>query len=240
MFSSTRARLRVARPILLAAISIPWGRRPRTPVFSPWRKSTSTDDQGWAAEWIAGLVARQNVALTPSLKTRDLGALGGFASVGPREQRTLTLFRALVQNAECQSRLGAVYAAPGLMPTFWMPTPQPSVTATGRPSRWRRFTTSRPPFAAPLDYIFHRLEKRFDGRPTLLMLDEAWLFLDDPLFADKIREWLKTLRRRNVSVVFASQSLDDIAEKQNCQRADRKLPDAHLPAERPRGGAQHS
>src|SRR6185312_16472231 len=47
--------------------------------------------------------------------------------------------------------------------------------------------------------------------PTLLILDEAWLFLDDPLFADKIREWLKTLRRRNVSVVFASQSLDDIA-----------------------------
>jgi type IV secretion system protein VirB4 len=35
--------------------------------------------------------------------------------------------------------------------------------------------------------------------------------LDDPLFAGKIREWLKTLRRRNVSVVFASQSLDDIA-----------------------------
>jgi type IV secretion system protein VirB4 len=62
-----------------------------------------------------------------------------------------------------------------------------------------------------MDYLFHRLEGRFDGRPTLLVLDEAWLFLDDPLFAGKIREWLKTLRRRNVSVVFASQSLDDIA-----------------------------
>ena len=78
---------------------------------------------------------------------------------------------------------------------------------------------NKPPAVAPtLDYLFHRLEKRFDGRPTLLVLDEAWLFLDDPLFADKIREWLKTLRRRNVSVVFASQSLpvlSSLAEAMN-------------------------
>ena len=62
-----------------------------------------------------------------------------------------------------------------------------------------------------LTYLFHRLEARFDGRPTLLVLDEAWLFLDSPLFATRIREWLKTLRKKNVAVVFATQSLADIA-----------------------------
>jgi type IV secretion system protein VirB4 len=56
------------------------------------------------------------------------------------------------------------------------------------------------------------LEERFDGRPTLLILDEAWVFLDNPVFAARIREWLKVLRRRNVSVVFATQSLADIAD----------------------------
>src|SRR3546814_14791085 len=61
-----------------------------------------------------------------------------------------------------------------------------------------------------LTYLFHRLERRFDGAPTLLGLDEAWTFLDDPLFAGRIREWLKTLRKKNVSVVFATQSLADI------------------------------
>ena len=61
-----------------------------------------------------------------------------------------------------------------------------------------------------LTYLFHRLEARFDGRPTLLVLDEAWVFLDDPLFAARIREWLKTLRKKNVAVVFATQSLADI------------------------------
>ena len=61
-----------------------------------------------------------------------------------------------------------------------------------------------------LTYLFHRLEARFDGRPTLLVLDEAWTFLDDALFAARIREWLKTLRKKNVAVVFATQSLADI------------------------------
>ena len=48
------------------------------------------------------------------------------------------------------------------------------------------------------------------SRPTLLILDEAWTFLDDALFAARIREWLKTLRKKNVAVVFATQSLADI------------------------------
>ena len=64
--------------------------------------------------------------------------------------------------------------------------------------------------APVLTYLFHRLEARFDGRPTLLILDEAWIFLDDALFAARIREWLKTLRKKNVAVVFATQSLADI------------------------------
>jgi type IV secretory pathway VirB4 component len=69
-----------------------------------------------------------------------------------------------------------------------------------------------PGLVAPvLTYLFHALEARFDGRPTLLVLDEAWVFLDDPLFASRIREWLKTLRKKNVAVVFATQSLADIA-----------------------------
>jgi type IV secretion system protein VirB4 len=61
-----------------------------------------------------------------------------------------------------------------------------------------------------LTYLFHRIEERFDGTPTLLILDEAWVFLDDADFAARLREWLKTLRKKNVSVVFATQSLADI------------------------------
>ncbi|MBN9013278.1 MAG: conjugal transfer protein TrbE, partial [Rhizobiales bacterium] len=66
--------------------------------------------------------------------------------------------------------------------------------------------------AAPavLSYLFHRIEDRLDGSPTLLIIDEGWLALDDDGFAGQLREWLKTLRKKNASVIFATQSLSDI------------------------------
>ena len=60
--------------------------------------------------------------------------------------------------------------------------------------------------------IFHRLQRDFRGESTLLILDEAWLFLDNSLFATQIKAWLKTLRKKNVSVLFATQSLADIEQ----------------------------
>src|SRR3546814_4466399 len=72
---------------------------------------------------------------------------------------------------------------------------------------------SRAAVLAVLGYLFARFDERFDGAPTLLILDEAWLFLDDPVFAARIRQWLKTLRKKNVSVIFATQSLADIKDR---------------------------
>ncbi len=66
--------------------------------------------------------------------------------------------------------------------------------------------------AAPavLAYLFHRIAARLDGRPSLIIVDEGWLALDDATFGSQLREWLKTLRKKNASVVFATQSLADI------------------------------
>ena len=61
-------------------------------------------------------------------------------------------------------------------------------------------------------YIFHRIEESLTGEPTLILLDECWVFFDNEMFASKIREWLKVLRKYNASVVFATQSLSDIAK----------------------------
>ena len=73
--------------------------------------------------------------------------------------------------------------------------------------------TELPDAVAPtLLAIFHRLEKAFTGAPSLLILDEAWLFLEDSLFAAQIKAWLKTLRKKNISVLFATQSLADIEQ----------------------------
>jgi type IV secretion system protein VirB4 len=66
--------------------------------------------------------------------------------------------------------------------------------------------------AAPavLSYLFHRIERRLDGQPTLILIDEGWLALDDPSFVAQLREWLKTLRKKNAAVIFATESLADL------------------------------
>ena len=58
-------------------------------------------------------------------------------------------------------------------------------------------------------YLFHRIEERLDGQPTMILIDEGWKALDDDVFAARIRDWLKTLRKRNALVGFATQSARD-------------------------------
>ncbi|MGO9605796.1 MAG: conjugal transfer protein TrbE [Candidatus Binataceae bacterium] len=62
-----------------------------------------------------------------------------------------------------------------------------------------------------LTYLFHRIEQRLDGRPTLIVIDEAWLVLANTTFGAKLEEWLRTLRKKNTAVVLATQSLSEIA-----------------------------
>ncbi|RXZ65455.1 VirB4 family type IV secretion/conjugal transfer ATPase [Pelagerythrobacter rhizovicinus] len=61
-------------------------------------------------------------------------------------------------------------------------------------------------------YLFHRIEERLDGQPTMILIDEGWKALDDAVFAARIRDWLKTLRKRNALVGFATQSARDALE----------------------------
>ena len=57
--------------------------------------------------------------------------------------------------------------------------------------------------------LFRHFERGLTGAPALLILDEAWIMLSHPTFRDKIRDWLKTLRKANCAVVMATQSLSD-------------------------------
>ncbi len=58
-------------------------------------------------------------------------------------------------------------------------------------------------------YIFHRINISLTGYPTMIVLDEAWALIDNPIFAPKIRDWLKVLRKLNAFAVFATQSVED-------------------------------
>jgi type IV secretion system protein VirB4 len=63
-----------------------------------------------------------------------------------------------------------------------------------------------------LMYLFHRVEERLDGTPTIILIDEGWKALDDEVFAARIRDWMKTLRKRNAVLGFGTQSARDALE----------------------------
>jgi type IV secretion system protein VirB4 len=61
-------------------------------------------------------------------------------------------------------------------------------------------------------YLFHRIQSSLDGSKTMIILDEAWALIGNPIFAPKIKDWLKVLRKLNTFVVFATQSVEDAAK----------------------------
>ena len=164
-------------------------------------------ERGWAAQWIAAILEREKIAVTPEVKDHLWSALTSLASA-PVAERTLTGLSVLLQSQNLKRAL-ASYCVGGpygrLLDAETERLGDASVQAFETEGL---IGTGAAP--AVLSYLFHRIEGRFDGRPTLLIIDEGWLALDDQGFSGQLREWLKTLRKKNASVVFATQSLSDI------------------------------
>ena len=178
--------------------------------FQPLRDIDQDGERSWAAEWVGSLLAHEGVTLTPEIKEILWSALGSLASAPPSE-RTLTGLSLLLQSNALKSAL-LPYTLEGPFGRLLDAASSDLQMADVQCFETEALLGQTSVVAPVLTYLFHRLEARFDGRPTLLILDEAWVFLDNPLFAARIREWLKTLRKKNVAVVFATQSLADIAD----------------------------
>lgn len=181
-----------------------------TLAFQPLRRIDDQGERSWAAEWITALLAHEKVLVTPEVKDAVWSALGSLASAPP-EERTLTGLTMLLQSNALRTALTA-YTLDGPYGRLLDAAEQHLALADVQCFETEALMGQAGVVAPVLTYLFHRLEERFDGRPTLLVLDEAWIFLDHPLFAARIREWLKTLRKKNVAVLFATQSLADIAD----------------------------
>jgi type IV secretion system protein VirB4 len=175
--------------------------------LQPLAEIDDPSERAWAAGWLAAIFGRERLEVTPETKALIWSALTSLASA-PIQERTLTGLSALLQSNALKRGLepyclggpygrilDAEYERLGEAPVQAFETDGLMSTAIA---------------PAVLSYLFHRIEARFDGRPTLLIIDEGWLALDDADFAGQIREWLKTLRKKNASVVFATQSLADI------------------------------
>lgn len=176
--------------------------------FQPLARIDEESERTWAADWIESLLVHEGVESTPEVKDAVWGALNNLTGA-PAEQRTLTGFSVLLQSNRLRQAIQP-YTLNGPHGRLLDAERDHLSTSDVQVFEMEALMHATGAVLPVLLYLFHRLEERFDGSPSLLILDEAWVFLDEPLFASRVREWLKTLRKKNVSVVFATQSLADI------------------------------
>ncbi len=175
--------------------------------LQPMAKIDDAAERGWAVQWIANILTRERIVITPEAKDHLWSALTSLASA-PVPERTLTGLSVLMQSQALKRALQP-YCVGG--PLGRLLDAEAERLGDGEVQVFETeglIGTGAAP--AVLAYLFHRIERRLDGRPTLLIIDEGWLTLDDEGFAGQLRQWLKTLRKKNASVIFATQSLSDI------------------------------
>lgn len=168
-------------------------------------------DPGFAYEWLEQLFRTQGVNLTNEQSLRLRTAIKALAST-PKHMRTLSTFRGQLQDKTLKQALGA-YCKGGIYGAMWDNNEEDlELGSWVSMEMGRLMESSQTQVALTLMYVFHRLNERFTGRPTLLVLDEAWIYLQDPVFQKRITQWLRELRKHRVYVVFATQNITDALE----------------------------
>ena len=174
--------------------------------FCPLAELSTDGDRAFASEWIEMLVALQGVAITPDYRNAISRQIGLMAT---SRGRSLSDFVSGVQMREIKDALHH-YTVDGPMGQLLDAEEDGLALGAFQCFEIEELMNMGERNLVPvLTYLFRRIEKRLTGAPSLIILDEAWLMLGHPVFRDKIREWLKVLRKANCAVVLATQSISD-------------------------------
>jgi type IV secretion system protein TrbE len=174
--------------------------------FSPLQDIDTSHDFQWAVDWISTLIQLQIKRDVAPKETAEI--IDAMKLLRNSDMRTLTDFKVLLQNTDLRTCI-EIYTD-GVVGEM-IDNEQDNLSLSD-------FSVFELEHLMKLDekymlpvllYIFHRIENTLNGDPSILSLDEGWIALGNDTFRDKLKEWLKVLRKRNCSVVFATQSISD-------------------------------
>nr|WP_311527748.1 VirB4 family type IV secretion/conjugal transfer ATPase [uncultured Ralstonia sp.] len=174
--------------------------------FCPLQFLASRSDRAWAASWIEAILELNGVRLTPLQRNEVAAAIQNMHESG---SRTLSDFSVTLQDEAVRQALKQ-YTVEGLMGHLLDAQEDSLQLSNFLVFELEELMGLGEKYALPiLLYLFRRIEVSLDGKPTLIVLDEAWIMLGHTVFREKIREWLKTLAKKNCAVLMATQSLTD-------------------------------
>jgi type IV secretion system protein VirB4 len=182
--------------------------------FAPLdRIAESSIERAFAENWLESLAVLQGTVITSTERDVIHKAIDGLSR---EEGRSLTDVQQLLQHAKLKDDI-KMYTGTGRAGTL-LDARHDSLDLTSRFITFELENLLQSGESAnlitvpTLFYLFHRIEQMLDGSPTLILLDEAWTMLQNAQFLEKIRKWLKVLRKKNAVVVFATQSLTDLKD----------------------------
>ncbi len=181
--------------------------------FQPLRNIDKTRDLEFAMDWVMGLIEQEDEHLARDVENRK-EVYDGLLSLSKMEEpkkRTITNLVKLIQAPKLKEAL-RVYSQEGIYGSYFDNNDDVMEDANFMTFEMGKIMEKPKVLLPVLEYLFHRIETEKLGKdiPTLVVLDECWVFLRHERMKAKIEEWLKVLRKANASVVFATQSLSDI------------------------------
>lgn len=182
--------------------------------FAPLAGLVTRKRRAWAMGWIDDLLALNNVDTTPEQRNKIAETVLEMGKVEEETGRPATLseFTAMIQDTDIRAALKD-YTVDGMMGHLLDAEVDQLSLSDFITFEIEHLMDMGDRYALPvLLYLFMRIEEGLDGRPTLIILDEAWLMLAHKIFNAKIREWLKTLAKKNCRVLMATQNLSDASQ----------------------------
>ncbi|WP_060482585.1 VirB4 family type IV secretion/conjugal transfer ATPase [Pseudomonas sp. NBRC 111119] len=176
--------------------------------FCPLQFLETKGDRAWAMEWMDTILALNGLETTAAQRNEIGHAVMSMYRDG---SRTLSEFCLVVQDENVRETLRQ-YTVDGTMGHLLDADEDGLALSDFTVFEIEELMNLGDKYALPvLLYLFRRIECALKGQPAVIILDEAWLMLGHPAFREKIREWLKVLRKANCLVLMATQSLSDAA-----------------------------
>jgi type IV secretion system protein VirB4 len=176
--------------------------------FYPLATLDTLADRVWAQEWLEVLLGLQGVQITPGQRK---ALYRGLELLAASPSRTLTDLVNTLQDHQLRDGLNHYTLAGGLGGLLDAKADSLGASPFQVFEIGHLMNLGEKNLVPILLYLFHQVERRLrEERPSLLIIEEAWITALNSVFGQKVEEWLRTLRKKNTSVVFVSQSLADV------------------------------
>ncbi|MBF0478406.1 MAG: conjugal transfer protein TrbE [Candidatus Omnitrophica bacterium] len=177
--------------------------------FCPLAGINQENELVWALTWVEEILRLQGLDIDPRIRN-DIA--DGLRSLVHDQKRTISNLYTNIQNSSVKEALRPfVMIFDGIMGGLLDAEVDGLRNNAFQVFEMENLLNKDEKYVVPvLTYLFHRIDGRLNGRPTLIILDEAWLVLKHEIFREKFESWLRELRKKNAAVVFATNSISDV------------------------------